>query len=137
MTPDKARPRAEHPGSTHQTTTTTRSTDRVRDPVPLSLCIAEIVEILAADRPDYEQGWRDGFRVGYYSGREDGRVATEAEHDRQWVLAATPIVELIRTVPAYAELERRRNQPHGEAYEQALQRRGGKPYEGGPVRWSA
>lgn len=136
--PHKEDPREGHPGAnTSRGTAKSPTPSRVDDPAPFSVCIAELVEILAKDRPDFEAGWKQGFAAGYRSGWDVGHAAAEHERDEQWRAIATPITELCSRLPAYAEMEKYRNSGHGPAYEQAVARRGGRPYLGGPVRWAS
>lgn len=66
----------------------------------------DVGALLTRDRPDYEQGWRSGYRVGFVSGREVGYGQRCAEEAREWRAAATS--RSVALEATYPELRARR-----------------------------
>ena len=80
----------------------------------------------------YASGYRDGHRTGW----EVGYGHAHHEMARDWAAVAKPVRQLgTPGSVAHEELQRRRSEPGGPAYEAALRRRGGREYKGGPVAW--
>ncbi|MET8862293.1 hypothetical protein ABZW11_04960 [Nonomuraea sp. NPDC004580] len=95
----------------------------------------QLAELLADhDHHDQraDQAYRDGYTDGHASGWEAGYAHAHEEMARHW-RAQTAAVRGHAASPTYAELEHRRAQPGGQAYETAKARRG--EYTGGPVPW--
>lgn len=95
--------------------------------VPVS--VRDVVEILAGDRPSYEAGFVDGYKAGFAAGWDVGAGAALEDHDKHWQQLARWYVQ--HTCPGQYDPR----QPRGAAYEEALRRRGGREYAGGPVHW--
>ncbi len=108
-----------HPAQSSLTSPTTTRTKVVssvqREPAPLAEAVAELVE--QSDLLDQSlklrlHDWREGYRLGYERGVDDGRRQSEAEAERAWYAATHPIA--IGGIP-HDELERRRWGPGGRS----------------------
>ncbi|MFK4037616.1 hypothetical protein ACI2LC_17640 [Nonomuraea wenchangensis] len=85
---------------------------------------------------EQQQRVDDARRVGYELGRADGwQAGHDAAHQEladEWRRVHERVQQTART-PTHDELERLRRTPGGAIHQAALQRRGGREYEGGKV----
>lgn len=96
--------------------------------------IDAITDQAARDEANYQRGYEEAAKLFFQHGVEVGRAQAETSMANAWTALATHIRAMANT-PTHNELQQRRLEPHGDAHHEALTRRGGHEYTGGPVTW--
>jgi hypothetical protein len=93
---------------------------------------ARLLRFLEEQRQREHDAWQEGYRAGFVAGDEVGYDRAHEEMAAEWRQIHEGVQRTART-PTHDELDQLRRTPGGAVYQAALERRGGREYEGGKV----